>query len=78
MGIMDGKVCIATGAGGSIGLASAKRFVEEGAKVTVVDIEQGKVDDAVKMLGADNAIGIAADVTDAGATKAYIAQTVDK
>ena len=78
MGIMDGKVCIATGAGGSIGLASARRLVEEGAKITVVDIDQGKVDAAVQALGSDNALGVAADVTDTAATKDYIAKTVDK
>jgi NAD(P)-dependent dehydrogenase (short-subunit alcohol dehydrogenase family) len=78
MGIMDGKVCVATGAGGSIGLASARRFAAEGAKVTVVDIDPAKVDAAVEVLGAGDALGIAADVTDAAATRDYIARTVER
>ncbi|MDP2376600.1 hypothetical protein [Reyranella sp.] len=32
MGILDGKTCIVTGAAGSLGLASARRFAEEGAR----------------------------------------------
>ena len=37
MGILDGKICIVTGAAGSLGLASARRFAEEGARVMLVD-----------------------------------------
>jgi NAD(P)-dependent dehydrogenase (short-subunit alcohol dehydrogenase family) len=37
MGGMDGKICVVTGAAGSIGLASAKLFAAEGAHVMLVD-----------------------------------------
>ena len=37
MGMLDGKICIVTGAAGSLGRASATRFVAEGAKVMLVD-----------------------------------------
>ena len=36
MGIMEGKVCVVTGGGGSIGLAAAQALLEEGARVLLV------------------------------------------
>ena len=36
MGQLQDKVCIVTGGAGSIGLASARRFASEGAKVMLV------------------------------------------
>ena len=59
-----GKVAIITGATGGIGLAAANLFVAEGAKVVLVDLAQGPLDEAIEMLGYPNALGIAADVTD--------------
>ena len=40
MGQLLDKVCIVTGGAGSIGLASARRFVDEGAKVMLVDLHE--------------------------------------
>jgi NAD(P)-dependent dehydrogenase (short-subunit alcohol dehydrogenase family) len=39
---LDGKTAIVTGAGGGIGFAIAQRFLREGAKVMVADIDQEK------------------------------------
>lgn len=35
---LEGKVAIVTGAGGGFGGGIAKRFIEEGARVAVVDL----------------------------------------
>jgi NAD(P)-dependent dehydrogenase (short-subunit alcohol dehydrogenase family) len=39
-GRLAGKVAVVTGAGGGIGLATVRRFVEEGAKVLCADIDE--------------------------------------
>jgi NAD(P)-dependent dehydrogenase (short-subunit alcohol dehydrogenase family) len=37
----EGKVALVTGAGGGIGLATARRFAEEGAQVVCADLDEG-------------------------------------
>jgi NAD(P)-dependent dehydrogenase (short-subunit alcohol dehydrogenase family) len=76
MGWLDGKVCVITGGAGSIGLATAKLFVAEGAKVALVDLATADLDRAAASLASDRVITIAADVTDAGETRAYVDKTV--
>ena len=40
MGRLTGKVAFITGAGGGIGSAATRRFVEEGARVVVADVDE--------------------------------------
>ena len=58
---LDGQVAIITGAGSGIGAASARRFVEEGAKVLVADMHDVKARAVVDELG-DAAAFFKADV----------------
>ena len=78
MGLLDNKVCIVTGGGGSVGLASAKAFVREGGKVMIVDLREADVKRARDTIDGPNVAGFAADVSDAAQTQAYIAATVAK
>ncbi len=59
---LDGQVAIITGAGSGIGAASARRFVEEGAKVLVADMNDVKAQALVDELG-DKAAFFQADVS---------------
>jgi NAD(P)-dependent dehydrogenase (short-subunit alcohol dehydrogenase family) len=59
---LQGKTALVTGAARGIGLAIATRFVKEGARVALVDLDRGAVEAAAKPLG-ERALGLAADVT---------------
>jgi NAD(P)-dependent dehydrogenase (short-subunit alcohol dehydrogenase family) len=78
MTVLKDKVCIVTGAAGSLGRAAAARFVEEGARVMLVDREAGPLVDAAHMLDAPAGwvATAAADVADSVATRAYVDATV--
>lgn len=79
MALMDGKVCVVTGGAGSIGLASARRLHDQGARVMLVDRDQAKLEAALASFGrSDTVAACAADVSDAAATRGYIAGTVER
>ena len=51
MGKLDGKVAVITGGNSGIGLATAQRFVNEGAYVLITGRRQSELDAAVKQIG---------------------------
>jgi len=65
VGKLDGKVALITGGNSGIGLATAKRFVQEGAYVFITGRRQAKLDEAVKQIGS-NVTGIQGDVAKLG------------
>jgi NAD(P)-dependent dehydrogenase (short-subunit alcohol dehydrogenase family) len=60
-GRLDGKVCVVTGGTSGIGLATARRFAQEGAKVAVLGRDQAGVSEATEDLGRGS-LGVAGDV----------------
>ena len=62
MGKLDGKIALVTGGNGGIGLATAKRFVAEGAFVFITGRRQRELAAAVREIG-DNVEGVQGDVS---------------
>lgn len=73
---MNGKTCIVTGGAGSIGLATARLFLAEGASVMLVDREAGALQSAIETLGSDRVASVVADVSSESDVEAYVAATV--
>jgi NAD(P)-dependent dehydrogenase (short-subunit alcohol dehydrogenase family) len=61
---LEGKVALVTGGNSGIGLASAKRLYEEGARVAISGRNQKTLDDAGKAIG-PGALAVKADVSSA-------------
>src|ERR1700722_2279483 len=62
MGALDGKVAVITGGNSGIGLATAKRFVKEGAYVFITGRRQAELDAAVSLIG-KNVTAVQGDVS---------------
>lgn len=71
MSRLDGKTALITGAARGLGAAIAKRFVDEGAKVIVNDLNLDAAKATAATLGGD---GVAADVGDPGSVEQMFAE----
>jgi NAD(P)-dependent dehydrogenase (short-subunit alcohol dehydrogenase family) len=77
MGILDGKRAIVTGGAGSVGLASAKAMAAEGAKVMLVDRNQGDLDRAAGELDADGTLTAVANISDSAQVQNFVGTAVE-
>ena len=61
MSLLKNKIAVVTGGSSGIGLATAKRFVEEGAYVFIAGRRQAELDKAVAEIGS-NVTGVKTDI----------------
>ena len=74
---LENKVAIITGGAGGIGLAAVKRFLEEGAKVAIVDYDKQQGEQIEAELG-ENVAFFAVDVSKLADVKEMVEQVVDR
>jgi NAD(P)-dependent dehydrogenase (short-subunit alcohol dehydrogenase family) len=60
---LEGKIAVITGGNSGIGLATARRFVDEGAYVFITGRRQSEIDAAVNEIGNNNVTGVQGDVS---------------
>jgi NAD(P)-dependent dehydrogenase (short-subunit alcohol dehydrogenase family) len=60
---LEGKIAVITGGASGMGLATAKRFVSEGAYVFIIDNNKKELDNAVSEIGKNISNGIQSDVS---------------
>lgn len=75
-GLLEGEVTIVTGGTSGIGRATVDRYVAEGAKVAIADIQDAAGAELADELG-DAAIYVHTDVTDESDIEALVATTVE-
>ncbi|WP_395048883.1 SDR family NAD(P)-dependent oxidoreductase [Flavobacterium sp.] len=73
---LKNKVAIITGGAGSIGKTTAKLFLEEGAKVLLVDISEDLLKKIVSELNSENVEYCVADVSKAADVERYVNEAV--
>jgi NAD(P)-dependent dehydrogenase (short-subunit alcohol dehydrogenase family) len=72
----EDKVAVVTGGGSGIGLAAVERFLAEGARVVVGDIDKARLAEVEQRFG-DTVRVVECDVTDEGAVEALAATASD-
>jgi len=71
--VAQGNVAVVTGGASGIGLAAARRFLDEGMKVCIADLPGAGLEEAAESLGGQ-VLAVATDVSDLGQIKALEAR----
>lgn len=75
---LDNKVALITGATGGIGLATARLFVAQGARVMLADLDKPALESAVADIGAGQVDSIVVDVTEPEQAERAVARTEER
>lgn len=70
---LEGKIAVVTGGNSGIGLATAKRFLEEGARVAISGRNQKTLEEAVKSLGKE-VLAVKADTAKLDEIEKFLAE----
>src|SRR3954466_3288 len=73
---LDNKTALITGGNSGIGLATARLFLAEGARVAITGRDQAKLEAVARELG-PNVLAVQADATDRAATERAIETVVE-
>ena len=74
---LQNKTALITGGGRGIGLAFARRYVDEGARVAIADVDVDRAQAAAETIGSQ-AIALQMDVADQNSIKLGVAQAIDR
>ena len=75
MGALDEKVCVITGGAGSIGMATARLFLDEGARVMLADLNASALERAAAELATERVQWMVCDVGQAASVQALVEAT---
>ena len=76
MGLLDGKAAIVTGSARGIGRATAERFVAEGARVLINDIDGDVAEQAASEIDGETAV-FAGDLTEPGVPDELVSTAIE-
>lgn len=76
--LLNGKVCVLTGGAGSIGVATARLFLAEGARVMLIDLDKKRLADVVAELRSPHVASATADVSNARGVEACFRETTER
>lgn len=74
---LENKVAVVTGGAGSIGRTTAELFLDEGAKVLLVDLNEEALKKAIDELGGKDVKYCVADVSKSADVQRYVSQAVE-
>jgi len=78
MNRFNDKTVLVTGAASGIGLSAARRFLDEGARVVMLDIDGDKLDKAAASLPQDRVLVQVGDTADKATATAAVKATIDR
>ncbi|MFD1426103.1 NAD(P)-dependent dehydrogenase (short-subunit alcohol dehydrogenase family) [Kroppenstedtia sanguinis] len=71
------KIVLITGAAGGIGIAAAKAFAKEGAKLALVDLSKEALEKATSSMTTEDVLLLTANVANEDEVKRYVEETVN-